>query len=213
MERWYEIVGVVGDFPAGETAPGREGAALYHPAAPGSLNPVTFIVEVQGTRPEVFAGRFREITTALDPTLRLSEVRSLEQFYREEQRTRRLATLGVGVVALSVLLLSAAGIHALMSFIVARRRKEIGIRTALGAHPRRILGSIFARALRQLALGVAVGGLLGGALIVGGGYPPGGAAALLLAVAALVLTVGLLAALGPARRGLRIQPMEALREE
>jgi len=76
------------------------------------------------------------------------------------QRASRV-TLLVGsvllLVVLTVLLLSAAGIHVLMSFTVTQRRKEIGIRAALGADPHRLLGSIFSRAMGQLAPGAAVG--------------------------------------------------------
>jgi ABC-type antimicrobial peptide transport system permease subunit len=187
-------------------------STLYHAATPGNLNPLSLIVRVQGVAPESFAGRLRGITTSLDPTLRLYDVLSVAEMQRQEQRTRRLMTLALTVATLSVLLFSAAGIHALMSFTVANRRKEIGIRTALGAHPRRILAGIFSRALRQLGAGVAVGCLIGGALMVAGGATAARAAVLLLTVALLMLAVGLLAALGPARRGLRIQPMEALRE-
>ncbi|HEX2189282.1 MAG TPA: ABC transporter permease [Longimicrobiaceae bacterium] len=210
---WYEVVGVVEDFPV-ELPYRWEGVGtLYHPAAPGRLDPATLVVRTRGVAPEGFAARLREVTTALDPTLRLGEVRSVSHQQREEARTRRLLTLGILVAVLSVVLLSAAGIHALMSFTVAQRRREIGIRMALGAHPRRLLASVFARALRQLGAGAALGGLLGSAAIAGGEDGAGQAAGLLLAVAALMLTVGMLAALGPARRGLRIQPMEALRED
>ena len=118
---------------------------------------------------------------------------------------------GIGLVTMSVLLLSAAGIYALMSFTVAQRTREIGIRAALGAHPRGLLFSIFGRALRQLSLGLLGGSLLSSAAFSAAGFGLGRASALLLAVAALMLIVGLLAALGPARRSLRIQAMEALR--
>lgn len=87
----------------------------------------------------------------------------------------------------------------------------IGIRVALGAHPRRLLLSIFGRALRQVALGLFTGTLLSGALVSILGVRPERAAPLLLAVATLMLVVGLIAALGPARRSLRIQAIEALR--
>jgi ABC-type antimicrobial peptide transport system permease subunit len=133
---------------------------------------------------------------------------------RQVQGARRTTALVAAVAMLTVLLLSAAGIHALMSFTVAQRTREIGIRSALGAHPRQILGSIFARAVRQVGLGVLVGvGVAALLLRVTGGKISGTGAAMLLMGATLMAVVGLLAALGPARRGLRIQPSEALRAD
>ena len=214
-ERWYEVVGVVSDFPREAMEPGTTQARLYHPLAPGELYPVNLAVRVRGTAPAAFAGRVREVAAGVDPTLRLHQVRPLGQVMGQWQSGMRMAALALGLVTLSVLLLSAAGLYALMSLTVAQRRKEIGIRTALGAQPRRILAGIFSRALRQVATGVAVG--LGVAALLDvatrGGLMGGEGAILLPAVAVLMTGVGLLAAFGPARRGLRIQPMEALREE
>ena len=73
------------------------------------------------------------------------------------QKLTRLMAIAIIAVMTSVLLLSAAGIYAMMSFTVARRRREIGIRAALGADARRILAGIFRRAAAQLAAGVALG--------------------------------------------------------
>jgi ABC-type antimicrobial peptide transport system permease subunit len=117
-------------------------------------------------------------------------------------------------MTLSVLLLSAAGIYALMSFTVAQRRREIGIRAALGANPRRIVRSIFARALVQLSLGVAAGLMTAGLLesLTDGGLMDGKGAVVVPAVSALMMLVGLLACIVPARRSLSIQPTEALRD-
>lgn len=140
---------------------------------------MTVFARVQGAAPE----RLREITLDVDPALRLTGMRSLAQIEREERRTRRMVLLAVASVALSVLLFSAAGIHALMSFTVARRRKEVAIRTALGAHPRRVLGAVFARSLGQLSVGVLLGALLASGLLQGVGLPVGRSAALLLAIA------------------------------
>jgi ABC-type antimicrobial peptide transport system permease subunit len=113
------------------------------------------------------------------------------------------------------LLLSAAGIYAMMSFTVARRRREIGIRQALGADPRRLLAGIFSRASAQLGLGVLTGLVLAVAVSwAGGSYLLTGRGVALVALAvALMVTIGFVAALGPARRGLAVQPTEALKEE
>jgi ABC-type antimicrobial peptide transport system permease subunit len=121
----------------------------------------------------------------------------------------------VGLITLSVLLLSAAGVYALMSFTVSRRQREIGIRSALGASRSRIVWSIFSRTGRQLALGLALGALATGALdrLSGGELLRGQATVLLATVAALMVLAGAIASTGPARRALRIQPMEALRQE
>ena len=112
-------------------------------------------------------------------------------------------------------LLSSAGIYALMSFTVSQRRRESGIRMALGADRKRIVASIFSRAMGQLAVGAVVGIASGAALEQASGENllRGNAAVVLPVVALLMMMVGLLAAFGPARRGLRIEPTEALREQ
>jgi ABC-type antimicrobial peptide transport system permease subunit len=115
----------------------------------------------------------------------------------------------------SVLLLSAAGIYSMMSLTVHQRRREIGIRSALGAQPRRIVRQTFLRAARQLGIGVGLGiiaalvldQLMWGEILLGHGEY------LLPGVSALMVAIGLAAAIGPVRRGLRIQPTEALREQ
>jgi len=127
----------------------------------------------------------------------------------------QLIALGLAIVSVSVVVLSAAGIYALMSFTVSRRRKEIGIRAALGADPGRLLRSIFARAAVQLALGALAGlaAAMGAEAVMDGELMAGHGPVVLPAVALIMIAVGFLAALGPARRGLRIHPTEALREQ
>ncbi|MGH9385146.1 MAG: FtsX-like permease family protein, partial [Vicinamibacterales bacterium] len=118
-------------------------------------------------------------------------------------------------VMLSVIMLSTAGIYSLMSFTVARRRREIGIRAALGADRHRLLLGIFSRALGQLGTGAALGmlGAIGFEQLLEGEMLQGRGTVILPLVALVMATAGLLAAIGPARQGLRIQPTEALREE
>ncbi len=123
--------------------------------------------------------------------------------------------LASSLVVITVLLLSAAGIYAMMSFTVSQRRKEIGIRAAMGADSGQLLRSIFRKAALQLGAGVVVGTVL--ALLLdqaSEGEMLGLFGRSLLPVAATVMVlVGLVATIGPARRGLRIQPTEALRAE
>jgi putative ABC transport system permease protein len=103
----------------------------------------------------------------------------------------------------------------MMSFTVSQRREEIGIRAAMGADAGQLLRSIFTRAALQLGAGIVVGTVL--ALMIdraSEGEMLGPLGRALLPVTAVVMTtVGLCATIGPARRGLRIQPTEALRAE
>jgi predicted permease len=209
---WYQIVGVVRDFPAFPPNLTRESEpTIYHPAAMGDIDPVTLSVRFAGTVPAGFINHFREIGAEVDPALQLRGVGLLADRYGQGRTAWRWLAWAIALVTASVLLLSAAGIYALMSFTVALRTREIGIRTALGAQPRRVMLDAFGRAVWQVAAGVVVGSILSGAAFTAIGLGLASAAPLLLAVAAIMGFVGLMAALGPARRALRIQAIEALR--
>ena len=209
-ELWYEIVGVVADLPAN-----RGERKLYHAMVPGQMHSVSLVLRVGATPPADLTGRLQEITTALDPTLRMEQIRLLDEVYRVDQRGNSLFAYALAGMTLSVVLLSAAGMYALMTFTVNRRRREIGIRSALGAQPSRLLAGIFGRALVQVGVGAGVGLLV--ALVLryylpiepmGGWKVPG----VLPATAAFMIVIGLLSLAGPARRGLRIEPIEELRD-
>jgi predicted permease len=212
---WYEIAGVVEDFPAVslEIASSADGVPnVYHPATPGQLHPVTLSVRFRGAVPAGAAGRMQALAAEVDPALHF-RARPLDELYGSFRSASRFAAWGLAIATSSVLLLCAAGIYALISFTLVQRTREIGIRTALGAHPRRILATLLGRVARQLSLGLLAGSALAGALFFILGLSPARAAALLASVAAIMLAVGMAAAASPARRGLRIQPMEALREQ
>lgn len=207
---WFEIVGVVGDLPPGPHAPGTTTAGIYHPVGPGDLAGVTLNVRTAAD-PEPLVGRVRQIAAEVDPTFQLLGAGVLADAIAEGRSLMMIFVASVLAIALAVLLLSAAGMYALTSFTVARRTREIGIRAALGAGPRRMLAAVLGRVALQLGTGVAVGAVVAGALFAAGGFTTEDAAALLLTMATFA-AVGLLAALGPARRGLEVQPTEALRE-
>jgi hypothetical protein len=215
LDRWYEIVGVVPDFPVLESFDTYRPARVYHAAAPGDLHPAVLGIRVSGGDPLTLSDRLRETGVAVDPNLQLHRLWTTAEGVRREQGVNRLIGVTIMLVLLSIIILSAAGIYALMSFTVARRRREIGIRAALGADPNRVLAGIFSRALAQLGIGAAAGVAVAFALepLLEGEMFLGQGAIVLPITIAVITLVGLLAAAGPARRGLSIQPTEALREE
>lgn len=215
LEQWYVVVGVVPDFPSSRAADSRSVGRMYHAVSAGESYPMHVVVRVAGGDPSAFVGRVRDIGAAVDPAMQLRDLVSYQDVAQREQGVLRIVGITTAAAIGSVTLLSAAGIYALMSFTVARRRKEIGIRTALGADQVRILTGIFARVLRQLAAGAALGllGALAIERVLGDDVYAGHRSVVLATSVAIMIAVGLAASWGPARRGLRIEPIAALREE
>jgi predicted permease len=209
-DRWYEVVGVVGNLPVTTDA-----RVAYHAAAAGQIHPVHLQLRLRGG-PAGLAERLRDVAARVDPTLHVDEVRTLAEIYREHRFGDNLGAITIGAVTGSVLLLSAAGLYALVAFTVAQRRREIGIRSALGAQPGHLVAAVFRRAFWQVGAGSTAGML---AAYLAGRYVPieqmGGLPipGIVPGAAAFMLLVGVLASLGPARRGLRIDPTEALRSQ
>ena len=206
-DAWYEVVGMVEDFGWQLPLP-HEQSAMYRPQLPSRADEVNLAVRVRD--PEGFATRLRTIAAEVDPTMRLTYVQPLARVGGGEASVNWALTSVAWLVAFIVLLLSATGIHALMSFTVARRTREIGIRAALGARPGRIVSGIFARAFLQIGAGIVAGSALAVLLGVSDSLRQ---ILLLLSANAVMLIVGLTACAIPVRRALRIDPTEALRSE
>jgi ABC-type antimicrobial peptide transport system permease subunit len=100
-----------------------------------------------------------------------------------------------------------------MSFTVARRTREIGIRVALGASRRRVVAAVFARPLAQVGLGIVAGGVIVAILSGAGEHATLGLLVGTLGYTVLMLGVCLLACVVPTRRALQVQPTEALRSD
>jgi predicted permease len=207
---WFEIVGVVKDLGIIHDRVGNL-AGVYHPAAPRAAE-IKMAVHLRSD-PASFAPRLRGIAAAVDPSLRLNEVMPLDRvgatMWNEMDFLWRLMA-GVSVLAL---VLSLAAIYSIMSFTVSRRTREIGIRIALGADPRRIVTAVFSHALQQLVTGVAAGTLLVGLLPWSIAGLSARESAIVAGYALIMLSVCLLACIVPTRRALRVQPTEALRVE
>jgi len=211
---WYEIVGVVPDLGMKAAGDPRDAAGLYHPAAPGADEPTYLAVHVRGDLAS-FAPRVRALAAAVDPTLRLDTVLPMDEIQAGDLRMEGYIFRLLLVVSALALALSLAGVYAVTSFTVTRRRREIGIRVALGANPRRVAATIVRRPVTQVAIGVLLGcsllallqhataddGLTARAGLTFGAY------------GAALFAICLLACLVPTRRALAVEPTEALRTE
>jgi predicted permease len=220
---WYEIVGVVKELGMANAAMPQREAGVYLPIVPGSQGSLKMIVHGRGD-PLSIAPRVRELAMAVDPAIRVEQMTRLDQVTTPLLWLLSLWTkIIVGLTAVA-LLLSLAGIYAVLSYTVARRTREIGVRVALGASARRVITSIFKRPLTQVAVGVIAGIVL---IVVaataagkstqfkgtGIGVLTLGDVALLGGYAILMLGVCTLACVVPTLRALLVQPTEALRTE
>jgi putative ABC transport system permease protein len=215
LERWYEIVGVVPDFPVPGPFDDESEGRVYHAVDAGALYPARLNVRVSTGDPAALADPLRHLSASIDPDVLLLDVSTAEIAFKQAQGMMRLIGVSLALVILSVILLSSAGIYSLMSFTVARRRREIGIRAALGANRNRILVGIFSRVLAQLGAGAVLGliAAVGLEQVLEGDMVRNYRAMLLPLVVLLMMTLGVIAASGPVWQGLRIQPSEALRDE
>lgn len=168
-----------------------------------------------GANAPLVSSELREIAVAVDSTLRVGRVRSLGDIYRQRRSPIMMFGLVLVLVMAIVLLFTIADNYTLMAFTVAQRWREVGLRSTLGAQQRVLVMDIFGRALVPLVAGAVVGGLVAWLIDskveltqVGGRSIPG----IVPACAALVIVVGLLGVIGPARRALRIDPAVALRD-
>ena len=208
---WHEIVGVVTDQEPLFPADWGGAAYVYRAASAAELDPVAVAVRVEGNA-AALAPRLAALARRVDVGLHLRDVVTLDEIVAQEQRRMLSGSVVFGTVLLVAVVFSAAGLYALMAVAVSRRTREIGIRIALGATPRRVLGSVFARAGRQLGGGI----LAGNSLILLLAWRADSLTTALvvssLITSVIMAAVGVLACAAPARRALRVQPTEALRQ-
>jgi predicted permease len=212
---WRDIVGVVGDFPAEMPFPDFPRPAMYEAAGSGRMYPVGLAIHVRGD-PVRFAERVRVLASRVQPAFVLRQVRALDDRMDSEVMPLEWIAISLAAVTLSVLMLSCAGIYALMSVIVTQRRREVGIRVALGAERRQVLWTLFSRATAQVIVGAAIGIAVAVAFdrYVADRSLLGSDRTLVLAcVAVCVILFAIVAAVAPARRALGIPPTSALKAE
>jgi len=207
---WHEIVGVVTNLWT-FSADWSEAAYIYRAASAAEFDPVVVAVRVAGDAAPL-APRVAPLAQQVDAGLHLRDVVPLDDLVAREHTRMMIGSVAFGSVLLVALIFSAAGLYALMAVAVARRTREIGIRMALGANPGHVLRSVFARAGRQLGGGIIAGN---GLILLLAWRADSLTTDLLISSATtsvIMAAVGVLACAAPARRALRIQPTEALRE-
>ena len=208
---WLEIVGMVRDIGMTPTDLG-EAPYVFRAASPATAHPLVVGVRVAGD-PNALAPRVRAIATSLGAGLRVDDVRRLDDATWRQDIPMMVAAGAVASVVGIALSMSAVGIFALMSVSVARRTREIGLRSALGASRTRLLSAVFSSAAILVGCGVAAGNLLLILFItLSDEVDLVDVADGLLLTSAVMLTVGILACVEPARRALRINPIDALKE-
>jgi putative ABC transport system permease protein len=211
--KWMEIVGVVSHVKNyGVDQESR--VEIYLPYFQSPVTNATLLVR-SSTDPAALAASVRQAVKAVDPEVPVYSVRTLAEIVSDRTAQRRLAVMLITVFAAVALLLAAVGIYGVMSYAVAQRTQEIGIRMALGAERRDILrmvlrhGSLMAAAGIGLGLAVALGlaRLITSLLFqVSATDPP-----TFSVVPVVLIAVALLACYIPARRATRVDPLVALR--
>jgi ABC-type antimicrobial peptide transport system permease subunit len=164
----------------------------------------------------------REVAAAVDPSLRLVGLQRVNEANNDVLWVMRLWLRITAVLSGLALVLSLAGIFAVLSFTVARRTREIGLRVALGASRRRVVAGTFRRPFFQVALGVVIGTaiIFTGATLMQNTELPGSendltlkAMAMIVGYGIVMLSVCMLGCVVPTRRALGIEPTIALRTE
>lgn len=203
---WHQVVGVVRDF--GVDPEGRDSrrARIYHPLAPGGSYPVRMAVHTTGD-PLLFAPRLRSIARDVEPTLQISEIARFDQVAAAGARTMTLLFWGFLALAFVVVLLSLTGIYSVLAFTASQRTREVGIRVALGGRPRHVVAVLFRGPMTQIVLGILIG------LVIADRLSEGEMVRVIAVYGCVVVAASALATLGPVRRALRIQPIDALRAE
>jgi putative ABC transport system permease protein len=225
-ERDAPIVGVVGDTRgscdlsgcAGAGAGRLDRAPIPEVYVPNFGFGVSYLVlSAAGSSPRILVGPLQDVVRGLSPGALLNEMRPMADAIDESLDQRRLVMFLLGAFAVLAVALAALGIYGVVSFSVSQRTREIGVRMALGAQASHVQRMVVGQGLRLSLLGLGIGLAAALALTrVMASQLYGISAtdpATFLALAALLLGVSTVAALLPARRATRVDPMIALRSE
>ncbi|MFL6261634.1 MAG: ADOP family duplicated permease [Thermoanaerobaculia bacterium] len=212
----YTIVGVVGPVKQAGLVEDEAQGAVYYPFGHRADTGVYLVVRTS-LPPESLGPALRRAVRAVDPELPVNDLRTMEARIADSLVARRSPVLLAALFSAIAMLLTAIGTYGVLSYAVAQRRREIGLRMALGARPEQVRGQFLSLALRLLALGTVLG--VAGAWLTGRAMravlfqvPPLHMATL-AGAAVLLGAVSLVACLLPSHRAARVSPMVVLSEE
>jgi len=212
---WATIVGVIGDMRTGGIDAEPRPTAFENIAQQG-FRTVAFVIRTRGA-PSDAVPALRAAVRALDPNVAVRAVSTLDDVVSGSVAGRRFAMMLVSSFAVLALVLAAVGVYGVLAFAVSARTREFGVRMALGATGRNVLGLVVRQGLAQAAVGLTFG--VGGALAAGrliekmlyGVHATD--VTTFAGVTALLLVTMLAASLAPALRATRTDPLRSLREE
>jgi putative ABC transport system permease protein len=216
QDPWIVVVGVVGDVKYTGLA-AEKASTIYLPyeQQPGSLTQT--YLSLRAAQPASLTTAVRRAVQAIDKDLPIANVKTGEELLADAVGQRRFRTLLITVFAALALLLAGVGIYGVVSYSTAQRTQEIGIRLALGAQPRNVLGLMLRQGMKPVLAGVVIGlvaafaltRLMQGLLFQVKTTDP----ATFAVIAGLLSAVALLACYVPARRATKVDPIVALRHE
>jgi predicted permease len=214
-DSWLKIVGIVGDIRQNWWNPSAR-PAIYTAFLQSPRQAMTMVLRVD-RNPASYAAPLRDAVRQMDAGLALTGINTLETEVVDSIGIIRILGILMAVFGLVALLLSSVGVYGVLSESVAQRTRELGIRLALGAHPRDLMKLVLGQALKLTGIGLAiavpisfaVGRVLANVIF---GVVSADSTAI-VGFTLLLIAVALVAGYFPARRALRIDPMIALRYE
>jgi len=208
---WFSIVGIVGNVHQF----GLDDTPTYDVYF--CVGWTDYLLIRTSSDPHLIASAATDVIHKIDPMLPIANVRTMDEVLAGTLAPRRFSAVLISLFAALAILLAALGIYGVMSYMVGQRTSEIGIRMALGAHPRDVLRLVVFHGAKLALFGIAIGtagALLLTRLLTSQLFGVHATDPLtFIAVAALLVAVALLAAYIPARRAMRVDPMVALRYE